>query len=333
MKNNGLTGRLWTLVRVAWAALALAGCGGTPLKSGAGRDAEAPPSRDAAAETPLTRSDTAPRRSDGGDAAAESNPDQWDADDGRADLLAEGGGDARNAGIAADGAAALWFPAVAICTNRDGGLFAPGPPPAASAASPIVSRLDLGDPTGTVVQFGGVAPSMVASSDGKLSLPLVPDGTYNLALALGAWEETIPQLEVTGGKPFIADGKAFPLAAIELQRAHRLVTGSTSDVAFDTSAAASAVVYSQYAKSAGTASLVPAMGGAPTSVASGWVSHAFFVEDGRRIAVVMLSGDTLRGASIDLVDPATATRTSLAADSGFNFLALPRMCWTWPSGE
>lgn len=81
---------------------------------------------------------------------------------------------------------------------------------------------------------------------------------------------------------------------------------------FDTSAAAGALVYSRYAKSAGTASLVPAAGGTPTTVASGWVSHALFVENGKRIAIVMLSGNTLLDGSIDLVDPATAARTSLA---------------------
>jgi hypothetical protein len=175
-----------------------------------------------------------------------------------------------------------------------------------------VSRLDRGDPTGTVVQLTGASPSMVASSDGQLSLPSVPDGTYGLTLALGAWEETIPVLDMTGGKPFIVDGSTFPLGQIELQRAHRLITGSSDEVLFNTSAAAGALVYSRYAKSAGTASLVPAAGGTPTTVASGWVSHAFFVENGKRIAIVMLSGNTLLDGSIDLVDPATAERTTLA---------------------
>jgi len=320
------------LVRVAWVALALAGCGRTALQAGSGRDAEAPPSRDAAAERPEAGPDAARTRSDGGDATAERSPDQRFADDGRADGLAEGGGDGRDAGSAIGNDADAWSPAVAICTNRDGAPLAPAAAPDGSAASPVVSRLDRGDPTGTVVQLGSAAPSMVASSDGLLSLPRVPDGTYNLALALGAWEETIPQLSVTGGMPFIVDGTAFPLGLIELQRAHRLVTGSTSDVRFTASAAASALVYSQYAKSAGTASFVPAAGGAPTTVASGWVSQAFFVEDGRRIAVVMLAGDTLRGAAIDLVDPATATRTSLAADSPFNldvFLFTPERLGYW----
>ncbi|MBN2194776.1 MAG: hypothetical protein JW751_18315 [Polyangiaceae bacterium] len=319
-------------MRVAWAALALAGCGSTALQAGSGRDAEAPPSRDAAAERPVAGPDAALARGDGADATAELSPDQRLSDDGPDDGPAEGGGDLRDAGSAVGNDADAWSPAVAICTNRDGAPLTPAPPPDASAASPVVSRLDLGDPTGTVVQLGGAASSMVVSSDGKLSLPLVPDGTYSLALALGAWEETIPQLEVTGGKSFIVDGTAFPLGPIELQRAHRLVTGSTSDVRFTTSAAASALVYSQYARSAGTASLVPAAGGAPTTVASGWVSQAFFVEDGRRIAVVMLAGDTLRGAAIDLVDPATATRTSLAADSPFNldvFLFTPKRLGYW----
>ena len=153
---------------------------------------------------------------------------------------------------------------------------------------------------------------MVASSDGQLSLPSVPDGAYGLTLALGAWEETIPVLDMTGGKPFIVDGSTFPLGQIELQRAHRLITGSSDEVLFDTSAAADALVYSRYAMSAGTASLVTAAGGSPTTIASGWVSHAFFVENGKRVAIVMLSGNMLLDGSIDLVNPATAARTTLA---------------------
>jgi len=119
-------------------------------------------------------------------------------------------------------------------------------------------------------------------------------------------------LDMTDGRPFIVDGSTFPLGQIELQRAHRLITGTSDEVLFQTSAAADALVYSRYAKSAGTASLVPAAGGTPTTVASGWVSHALFVENGKRIAIVMLSGSTLLDGSIDLVDPATATRTTLA---------------------
>ena len=332
MKTDGLSGRRRTLVRMAWAALALAGCGGTALRAGAGRDAGAPPSLDATAETPVTGPDAAQKRGDGAAVGADRNPDQPGADGGRGDVSAEGGGDVRDAGSTAVGDVVPWSPTVAICTNRDGGPLDPEPPPDASAALPVISRLDRGDPTGTTVQLGGAAPTMVVSSDGKLSLPLVPDGTYNLALGLGAWEETIPQLDVTGGMPFIVDGAAFPLGAIELQRAHRLVTGPSSDVTFDASAAAGALVYSQYAKSAGTASLVPATGGAPSPVASGWVSHAVFVEDGRRIAVVMLSGNTLLDGSIDLVDPATATRTSLVADFRFDedeFLFTPERLGYW----
>lgn len=162
------------------------------------------------------------------------------------------------------------------------------------------------------MQLTGAPPSMVASSDGQLSLMSVPDGTYGLTLALGAWEETIPVLDMTGGKPFIVDGSTFPLGQIELQRAHRLITGSSDEVLFDTSAAADALVYSRYAMSAGTASLVPAAGGTPATVASGWVSHAFFVENGKRVAIVMLSGNMLLDGSIDLVNPATAARTTLA---------------------
>jgi hypothetical protein len=314
MKHDGLTDRLRTLGRVAWAALALTGCGGTPLKSGGGRDAEAPTSRDAVADTPMTKPDVAPTRVGAEDAAAERAPDKGGAGDARADTLAEGGEDARDAGSAAKSDVDAWIPAVATCTNRDGVPFVPAAPPDASAAASVVSRLDQGDPKGTVVQVGALAPSIVASSDGSLSLPFVPDGTYNLTLTLGPWEETIPQLQVTAGKPLIVDGTPFPLAPIELQRAHRLVAGSSSDVRFDTSTTASALVYSQYAKSAGTVAVVPAAGGAPTTLTSGWVSRAFFVEDGRRIAVVMLSGSTLAHSSIDLVDPATATRTPLVAD-------------------
>lgn len=319
MNNDGLAGRHRTLVRVAWVALAITGCGGTALKSGGGRDAEAPPSHDAAAAPPVTGPDAAPPRVAAEDAGAERSADRAAADAGRADRLAEGAGDTRDTGGAAQGGGDAWAPAVATCSNRDGMPFAPGAPPAASVASPVVSRLDLGDPTGTLVQLGSAAPSMVTSSDGKLSLPLVPDGSYELRLALGAWEETIPKLEVTGRAPFIVDGTTFPLAAIELQRAHRLVAGSTSEVRFDTSAAANAIVYSRYAKSEGAAILVSAAGGQPTTVASGWVSRAFFVEDGRRIVVVMLSGNSPQGGSLDLVDPATAKRTPLAAVSLFDF--------------
>jgi hypothetical protein len=99
-----------------------------------------------------------------------------------------------------------------------------------------------------------------------------------------------------------------------------------------TPAAAGALVYSQYAKSAGFVSLVPASGGASTTVASGWVSHAFFVEEGRRIAVVMPHGNAILEGAIDLVDPATATRTSLVADFRFDqdeFLFTPERLGYW----
>ena len=195
MKHDGLTDRLRTLGRVAWAALALTGCGGTPLKSGGGRDAEAPTSRDAVADTPMTKPDAAPTRVGAEDAAAERAPDKGGAGDARADTLAEGGEDARDAGSAAKSDVDAWIPAVATCTNRDGVPFVPAAPPDASAAASVVSRLDQGDPKGTVVEVGAMAPSIVASSDGSLLLPFVPDGTYNLTLTLGPWEETIPQLQ------------------------------------------------------------------------------------------------------------------------------------------
>ena len=96
------------------------------------------------------------------------------------------------------------------------------------------------------------------------------------------------------------------------------LSGSSDPVVFDTSADAGALVYSHYAMSAGIANLVRVSGGAPTQVASGWVSHALFVENGRRIAIVMLSGNTLFDGSIDVVDPATGTRTSLATGVNLN---------------
>jgi hypothetical protein len=316
--------------------LALAGCGRKPLQSDSGRDAGRPPAPDAAAEAGMMRLDAPPAHSD---AAVDRSPDQALADAGRADSPPEAGEDARDANAPTDADASSWTPVVASCPDRGGVPFQPEPPPAVAAASPFVSRLDQGDPTGTVVQLAGaasstVASSTVASSDGQLSLPPVPDGTYTLGLTLGTWEETIPQLEVTGGKAFIVDGSAspVPLAQIELQRAHRLIagssdlSGSSDSVVFDTSADAGAVVYSHYAMSAGIANFVPVAGGAPTQVASGWVSHAFFVENGRRIAVVMLSGNTLFDGSIDLVDPATGTRTSLATGvllEGDEFLFTP----------
>jgi len=312
LKSGGVGSRRWSLARVTWLALAIAGCGGKPLKASAERDAEtlAPP--DGLAAAPVRELDASRTQADVADTAGERVADQAVADGGRADRAAEAAVDARDVSASADGDAGLWIPSVASCPDRGGVPFEPEPAPAASASSPLVSRLDRGDPTGTVVQLTGAPPSMVASSDGQLSLPSVPDGTYGLTLALGAWEETIPVLDMTGGKPFIVDGSTFPLGPIELQRAHRLVTGSSDEVVFDTSAAADALVYSRYAKSAGTASLVPAAGGTPTTVASGWVSHAFFVENGKRIAIVMLSGNTLLDGSIDLVDSATAARTTLA---------------------
>jgi WD40 repeat protein len=312
LKSGGVGSRRWSLARVAWLALALAGCGGKPLKANAERDAEtlAPP--DGLAAAPVRELDASRTQADAADTAAERGADQAVADGGRADTAAEAAVDARDVSASADGDAGLWTPSVASCPDRGGVPFEPEPAPAVSASSPLVSRLDRGDPTGTVVQLTGAPPSMVATSDGQLSLPSVPDGTYGLTLALGAWEETIPALEISGGKPFIIDGSPFPLGQIELQRAHRLITGSSDEVVFDTSAAAGALVYSRYAKSAGTASLVPAAGGTPTTIASGWVSHALFVENGKRIAIVMLSGNTLLDGSIDLVDSATAARTTLA---------------------
>ena len=312
LKSSGVGSRRWSLARVAWLVLAIAGCGGRPLKANAERDAEtlAPP--DGLAAAPVMELDASRTQADAADTAAERGAEQAVADGGRSDGAAEAAVDARDVSASADGDAGIWTPAVASCPDRGGVPFEPEPAPAASAASPLVSRLDRGDPSGTVVQLTGAPPSMVASSDGQLSLPSVPDGTYGLTLALGAWEETIPVLDMNGGKSFIVDGSTFPLGQIELQRAHRLLTGSSDEVLFDTSAAADALVYSRYAMSAGTASFVPAAGGTPTTVASGWVSHAFFVENGKRVAIVMLSGNTLLNGSIDLVDPATATRTSLA---------------------
>ncbi len=316
--GSGVGIRRWSLARVTWLALAIAGCGGKPLKAHAERDAEtlAPP--DGLAAAPVMELDASRTHADAADTAAERGADQAVVDGGRTDGAAEAAVDARDVSASADGDAGLWTPAVASCPDRGGVPFEPEPAPAASASSPLVSRLDRGDPTGTVVQLTGAPPSMVASSDGQLSLPSVPDGTYGLTLALGAWEETIPVLDMTGGKPFIVDGSTFPLGQIELQRAHRLVTGSSAEVVFDASVAAGALVYSRYAMSAGTASLVPAAGGTPTTVASGWVSHALFVENGKRIAIVMLSGNTLLDGSIDLVDPAAATRTSLATGVRFD---------------
>ena len=133
------------------------------------------------------------------DASVDGGPNQAVADGGRADGPPEAGGE-RDSNASTDGDASSWTPVVASCPDRGGVPFQPEPAPAVAAASPFVSRLDQGDPTGTVVQLAGAAPSIVASSDGRLSLPPVPDGTYALGVTLGVWEETIPQLQMTGGR-------------------------------------------------------------------------------------------------------------------------------------
>jgi hypothetical protein len=200
LKSSGVGSRRWWLARVTWLALAIAGCGGKPLKANAERDAETLASPDGLAATPVMELDASRTQADAADTAAERGADQAVADGGRADGAAEVAVDARDVSAPADGDAGLWTPAVASCPDRGGVPIEPEPAPAASASSPLVSRLDRGDPTGTVVQLTGAPPSMVASSDGQLSLPSVPDGTYGLTLALGAWEETIPVLGMTGGE-------------------------------------------------------------------------------------------------------------------------------------
>jgi hypothetical protein len=145
-------------------------------------------------------------------------------------------------------------------------------------------------------------------------LPSVIDGTYALTLSMPPWEEAIPSVAVSSGKAFIVDHAAAPapLGTVELQRGHRLVTGTKNDVLFDVSPDGKSLVYRQYAMSSGTASFVAAAGGPPGLLATGWLSQTFFVENGRRVALVSMAGDTLVNASIDLVEPGTGVRTPLA---------------------
>jgi hypothetical protein len=119
---------------------------------------------------------------------------------------------------------------------------------------------------------------------------------------------------------------------VELQRAHRLLSGASDVIRYDTSS--TAVAYVQYdAGGAGTARYV-SLAGASATLATGFTFQALFVENGARVLVSKGANSSLTEGTPEVVDPITGARFPLGihvALGTFFRLTPERVMFDWSS--